>query len=64
MDTPLLRLFTPPDDALRHLMNRGANVIGRRSLPEEVAGTITFLASDDASQMTGAVVTPDAGSTA
>jgi meso-butanediol dehydrogenase/(S,S)-butanediol dehydrogenase/diacetyl reductase len=64
VETPLLRLFTPPDDALRHLMNRGANVIGRRSTPDEMAGTIAFLASDDASQITGATVTADAGSTA
>ena len=64
VETPLLRLFTPPDDALRHLMNRGANVIGRRSMPDEMAGTIAFLASDDASQITGATIAADAGSTA
>jgi NAD(P)-dependent dehydrogenase (short-subunit alcohol dehydrogenase family) len=33
------------------------------STPEEIAATITFLASDDASQTTGATVVVDAGST-
>jgi NAD(P)-dependent dehydrogenase (short-subunit alcohol dehydrogenase family) len=64
VDTPLLRLFTPPDDALRHLMNRGANLIGRRSTPDEMAGTIAFLASDESSQITGATIAADAGSNA
>lgn len=63
VDTPLLRLFTPPDDADRHLTTRRHSLLGRMSTPEEIAATITFLASDDASQTTGATVVVDAGST-
>ena len=64
VDTPLLRLFTPPDDADPHLMHRSHGLLGRMSTPEEIAGTITFLASDDSNHITGANVLVDAGSTA
>ena len=62
-DTPLLGLFTPPADADHRLMTRDHNLFGRMLTPEEVAGTITFLASDDAAMTTGATVLVDAGST-
>ena len=38
--------------------------MGRMAEPEEVARVVTFLASEDASYMTGAIVAIDAGYTA
>jgi NAD(P)-dependent dehydrogenase (short-subunit alcohol dehydrogenase family) len=38
--------------------------IGRLGTPEEIANVALFLASDEASFMTGAVVTADGGMTA
>ena len=38
--------------------------MGRMAKPEEVARVVTFLASEDASYMTGAIVAVDAGYTA
>jgi|TARA_Y100001949_G_C15808572_1_gene252429 NAD(P)-dependent dehydrogenase (short-subunit alcohol dehydrogenase family) len=38
--------------------------MGRMAEPEEVARVVTFLASEDASYMTGAIVAVDAGYTA
>ena len=38
--------------------------MGRMAEPEKVARVVTFLASEDASYMTGAIVAVDAGYTA
>lgn len=38
--------------------------MGRRGLPEEMAGVAAFLASDDASYVTGAILAADGGSSA
>ena len=38
--------------------------IGRLGTPEEIANVALFLASDEASFMTGSIVTPDGGMTA
>ncbi|MCU1396162.1 MAG: 3-oxoacyl-ACP reductase [Ilumatobacteraceae bacterium] len=64
IDTPLLRLFTPPAGADPHLMHRSHGLLGRMSTAEEIAATVTFLASDDATQITGTNVLVDTGSTA
>jgi meso-butanediol dehydrogenase/(S,S)-butanediol dehydrogenase/diacetyl reductase len=64
VDTPLLRLFEQPENADRNLMHRSHGLLGRMSTPDEIAATITFLASDDAGQITGTNVLVDAGSTA
>ena len=64
INTPLLRLFTPPADADPHLMHRSHGLLGRMSTADEIAGTVTFLASPDANHITGANVLVDAGSTA
>ncbi len=64
VDTPLLRLFTPPADADPMLLGRSAGVTGRKSTPEEIAASVTFLASDVARHITGAVLQVDGGSVA
>lgn len=43
---------------------RNAHPIGREGQPEEVAGAIVFMLSDDASFITGAILPVDGGSTA
>lgn len=64
VDTPLLRLFTPPGDAKPTLLGRSAGVTGRNSTPDEIAASVLFLASGDAVQITGAVLQVDGGSVA
>jgi meso-butanediol dehydrogenase/(S,S)-butanediol dehydrogenase/diacetyl reductase len=64
VDTPLLKLFHLPEDADQNLLMRNRGLLGRMATADEVASTITFLASSDSAHMTGAVVTVDAGSSA
>jgi len=61
-DTPLTAyLLNDPEKARRQ---RAAHPIGRVAQPQEIAAVATFLLSDDASFMTGAVVSVDGGHTA
>ena len=57
---------TPPALILGEMFDQMANAtpLGRAASPEEIAAVITYLASDDASYISGAVVPVDAGMSA
>lgn len=54
---------TPPAEAMGEMFDQMANAtpLGRAARPEEVAATVTYLASEDASYINGAIVPVDAG---
>jgi meso-butanediol dehydrogenase / (S,S)-butanediol dehydrogenase / diacetyl reductase len=54
-------MFDDPEKAKRI---RAAHAIGREGQPEEIAAVAAFLLTDDASFMTGAIVSVDGGQTA
>jgi NAD(P)-dependent dehydrogenase (short-subunit alcohol dehydrogenase family) len=61
VDTPMLRLMDDPEAGGRYL--RESVPLGRLARPDEVARAICFLASSEASYVTGAAVPIDGGST-
>jgi NAD(P)-dependent dehydrogenase (short-subunit alcohol dehydrogenase family) len=64
VDTAFLKGFEIPPDADFSLLARNASPLARRSTAEEVAGAIAFLASDDASMISGTSLMVDGGATA
>lgn len=56
VDTPML-----PSDARVRAAVVGMGVLNRAASPEELAATIAFLASDDASFFTGQTISPNGG---
>lgn len=63
--TPMLDVFSPTTvpDANMQLFMRMMMLNGRFADPSEIAGTVAYIASDEASFMTGSIVRNDGGST-
>lgn len=63
IDTPLIRgsINDSPDPAATEAFLNSKSVLGRIGRPEEVANVMYFLASDDASFVTGATYFVDGG---
>jgi|SRR5579859_6950579 len=60
IETPLIGKFTLPEGVSQAALTR-IMPLGRLGKPEEVAGTIAFLASDDAMYINGATIVVDGG---
>jgi NAD(P)-dependent dehydrogenase (short-subunit alcohol dehydrogenase family) len=64
VDTDFLRGFEFPSDADPSLFSLRGAIIQRAATPDEIAGVIAFLASDEAAMVTGAAYAVDGGATA
>jgi len=65
VDTPMTRDAAPiPDWADLAKIYRMAPKTGKASAPEEIAATVAYLASNDACNVTGTVISVDGGQTA
>ncbi len=60
IETPLIAHFQLPDGVSQAALSR-ISPLGRMGLPHEVAGTIAFLASEDATYINGASIVVDGG---
>ena len=60
IETPLIANFQLPDGVSQAALQR-ITPLGRMGQPPEVAGTIAFLASDDATYINGAAIVVDGG---
>jgi NAD(P)-dependent dehydrogenase (short-subunit alcohol dehydrogenase family) len=60
VETPMLSQFQLPEGVPQAALMRIAP-LGRHGQPDEVAGTIAFLASDDATYINGATIVVDGG---
>ena len=56
---PFFAKFRDPEEARRRVV--GTFPLGRLGKPEDIAGAVTFLASDDAAWITGTTLTVDGG---
>ena len=63
MNTPMIAGFTMPEGVNLKEFARVTSPLGYAE-PEEVAGVIAYIASDDARYMTGSIVSFDGGITA
>lgn len=64
-DTPMLDLAFPGDDRDRKIQKLAASIpLGRVARVEEIARVVAFVASTDASFMTGALIPVDGGTSA
>ncbi len=60
MMTPMLEALAVPDEIDLQMLVRSASPMGH-STPEEVAGLVAFVASDEGAYMTGAILAIDGG---
>jgi NAD(P)-dependent dehydrogenase (short-subunit alcohol dehydrogenase family) len=60
VETPLIKSFQLPEGASEAVLAR-IMPLGRMGQPPEIAGTIAFLASDDATYINGAAIVVDGG---
>jgi meso-butanediol dehydrogenase/(S,S)-butanediol dehydrogenase/diacetyl reductase len=64
VDTPFLRNFELPEGADMALLTRAASPMGKLVGPDQVAGAVAYLASDDAATISGTTLVIDGAATA